>query len=233
MSLHMVRLTCDLPGLYRRIAKEHKEVDLGYAIHTHLREVFGDLAPQPFVVLSDSGTDAEVLGYGAHEKQALEDGALTLGWRELATKKMPELESRRELKFEVRVCPTRRGRFPRPGEGNGEPKPRELDAFLAAVSQNPGETFDRTEIYRTWLGERLSRGGAAELLSAKIERYQRARLFRRRQGGDRNSALLERPDVTFAGRLRVGDPAEFHRLLATGVGRHRAFGFGMLLLKAG
>lgn len=233
MSLYMVRLTCDLPAIYRRIAKEQKEVDLGYAIHTHLREVFGDLAPQPFRVVSESGTHAEVLGYGAHDKQAMEDGALTLGWRDLAAKKMPELEAGKELKFEVRVCPTRRGRFPRPGGDKGEPKPRELDAFLAAVSKNPGETLNRAETYQTWLGERLARDGAAELLSARLERYQRARLFRRRQGGERNGALLDRPDATFMGRLRVGDSAQFHRLLATGVGRHRAFGFGMLLLKAG
>ena len=41
------------------------------------------------------------------------------------------------------------------------------------------------------------------------------------------------PDVVMQGRLRVSDPQAFAQLLARGVGRHRAFGFGMLLLRPG
>jgi CRISPR system Cascade subunit CasE len=33
------------------------------------------------------------------------------------------------------------------------------------------------------------------------------------------------------GTLRVGDAEAFRALLARGLGRHRAFGFGMLLLR--
>ena len=36
---------------------------------------------------------------------------------------------------------------------------------------------------------------------------------------------------TVEGTLTVGDPDAFSRLLARGIGRHRAFGFGMLLLR--
>jgi CRISPR system Cascade subunit CasE len=35
----------------------------------------------------------------------------------------------------------------------------------------------------------------------------------------------------FSGLLQVEDAAAFTALLARGIGRHRAFGFGMLLLK--
>jgi CRISPR system Cascade subunit CasE len=44
--------------------------------------------------------------------------------------------------------------------------------------------------------------------------------------------MARRPDATFRGTLRVDDPARFAAAaLARGVGRHRAFGFGMLLLR--
>ncbi|WP_083761830.1 type I-E CRISPR-associated protein Cas6/Cse3/CasE [Alkalilimnicola ehrlichii MLHE-1] len=42
---------------------------------------------------------------------------------------------------------------------------------------------------------------------------------------------LVRPDALVTGRLTVRDPDTFATLVARGVGRHRAFGFGMLLLR--
>jgi CRISPR system Cascade subunit CasE len=39
------------------------------------------------------------------------------------------------------------------------------------------------------------------------------------------------PDAVFTGTLVVARPAEFMGLLARGIGRHRAFGYGMLLLR--
>ena len=53
--------------------------------------------------------------------------------------------------------------------------------------------------------------------------------LQRRAGG--RQIFSRRPDVTFRGTLQVTDPDRFHALLARGVGRHRAFGFGMLLLR--
>ncbi|MEE8524028.1 MAG: type I-E CRISPR-associated protein Cas6/Cse3/CasE [Thermoanaerobaculia bacterium] len=44
-------------------------------------------------------------------------------------------------------------------------------------------------------------------------------------------AVPERPDALLTGTLEVTDPDAFATLLARGVGRHRAFGFGMLLLR--
>ena len=42
---------------------------------------------------------------------------------------------------------------------------------------------------------------------------------------------LEGPDATVHGTMTVTDPTAFARLLAHGVGRHRAYGYGMLLLR--
>ena len=50
-------------------------------------------------------------------------------------------------------------------------------------------------------------------------------------GQNRSHRGVERPDALFTGEITVADPEAFCRLLARGVGRHRAFGFGMLLLR--
>ena len=41
----------------------------------------------------------------------------------------------------------------------------------------------------------------------------------------------EGPDAVIQGTLTVAEPGEFTDLVAHGVGRHRAYGYGMLLLR--
>jgi CRISPR system Cascade subunit CasE len=41
----------------------------------------------------------------------------------------------------------------------------------------------------------------------------------------------EGPDAILRGELVIRDPAEFAKVLAKGVGRHKAYGCGMLLLR--
>ena len=45
------------------------------------------------------------------------------------------------------------------------------------------------------------------------------------------SAAIQGPDAVLNGELVVGDPAAFASLLANGVGRHKAYGYGMLMLR--
>ena len=42
---------------------------------------------------------------------------------------------------------------------------------------------------------------------------------------------IDGPDVTVDGTLEIIEPEAFANLLIRGVGRHCAFGFGMLLLR--
>ena len=62
--------------------------------------------------------------------------------------------------------------------------------------------------------------------------FKRTRMLNRPIGRDgrRRQSETEGPDAVFRGRLRIEDDAGFTELLARGIGRHRAFGFGMLLL---
>ncbi len=214
-----------------------KEGDLGYALHALLRAAFGEQASQPFRYL-----DAEqgLLAYtrlGATElaqRAALADpdaaAALGLGQTSrhggMSVRSFPtQWAVGHALGFEVRVRPIIR-------EGKTG---RERDAFLAAIEKAAGQRLDRSQVYVQWLRDLLARQGGAELIDASMIRYQLLGVTRKSQKGSaddvRRSRLVGGPDAVLAGQLRVTDPQAFAQLLAQGVGRHRAFGFGLLLLR--
>lgn len=213
------------------------EGDLGYAIHALLHAVFGAQAPKPFRYL-----DAEqgLLAYtrmdttGLMQLACLADpdvaAALGLGqtrqYGGMNVRPFPtQWAVGHTLGFEVRVRPIIR-------EGKTG---RERDAFLAAADRSQGSALDRGEVYVQWLHDLLARQRGAELVDARMTRYQQLGVTRKSQKGApddvRHSRLVSGPDAVLVGQLRVSDPQAFAQLLAQGVGRHRAFGFGMLLLR--
>jgi CRISPR system Cascade subunit CasE len=219
--------------------------DDGYFWHALLKAVFGDLALRPFRVIEPERRRPYLLGYGAADKAALltqaeafasPDAVEAIGLSSLAVKTMPaSFAVGTRLGFEVRVRPiTRTTR-------NDPINPaREIDVFLAAVHKAPPqEKLDRGAVYSGWLARELEKGGAAvDLKSVRLVAVRRSRLLRRGKADDKGHRPLLAigtkgggPDLLMAGRLTVADPAAFSALLARGVGRHRAFGFGMLLLK--
>jgi CRISPR system Cascade subunit CasE len=68
-----------------------------------------------------------------------------------------------------------------------------------------------------------------------MTRYQQLGVTRKSQKGSpddaRHSRLVGGPDAMLAGQLRVTNSQAFAQLLANGLGRHRAFGFGLLMLR--
>lgn len=212
--------------------------DLGYALHALLHAAFGEHAPQPFRYL-----DAEqgLLAYarlGAAELTQLAaladpDVAAALGLGQtphyggMNARPFPtQWAVGHALRFEVRVRPIIR-------EGKTG---RERDAFLSAAEKADGRELDRSEVYVQWLRDLMARQGGSELMDANVARYQQLGVTRKSQKGSsddvRHSRLVGGPDAVLAGRLRVTDPQAFAQLLAQGVGRHRAFGFGLLLLRS-
>jgi CRISPR system Cascade subunit CasE len=145
-------------------------------------------------------------------------------------REMPAFAPNQQLGFRTRVCPVVRTR--RPGQRSlettrgGRTRHREMDAFvhatLAAEAQVP---IDREDVYVRWLSRELQRGGASRLESARLTEFCRQRM--RRGDGE----PIERPNAVLEGRLTVLDPEAFRALLMRGLGRHRAFGFGMLLVR--
>ncbi len=67
--------------------------------------------------------------------------------------------------------------------------------------------------------------------AVSVEAFHLSRVYRRAQGGARKGHTLQRPDVVYRGTVQVTDPDAFHAWLRRGVGRHRSFGFGMVLLE--
>jgi CRISPR system Cascade subunit CasE len=101
----------------------------------------------------------------------------------------------------------------------------------------------RESVYREWFTDRMT--AAAILADVRVVSLRDARLWRRGTPGEGAAAMthghrrprlgsraaIGRRDAVFEGTLEVRDAALFQELLARGVGRHRAFGFGMLLLR--
>ena len=212
--------------------------DLGYALHALLHAAFGDHAPQPFRYLdAEQGLLAYTRLSAAELAQCASlaelDVAAALGLGHtlhhagLSARPFPtHWAAGHVLGFEVRVRPIIR-------EGKTG---RERDAFLAAVEKADGGELDRGTVYVQWLRELLARQGGAELVDASVSRYQLLDVTRKSQKSSsddpRHSRLVSGPDAVLAGQLRVTDPQAFAQLLARGVGRHRAFGFGLLLLRS-
>lgn len=204
--------------------------DLGYALHTLLAAAFGEASPKPFRHFGDvrglfaySEHDADHLQLAA--QMAAPDVHAVLGLERFATRNFPtDWAAGRRLGFELRVRPVLRTR-----EG------RERDIYLAEIDRRgvPEADLSRETVYTEWLGRELARGEAANVEHVQLDGFRLAASLRKGSAteGKRPAQRVAGPDALFSGELTVRDPAGFAALLARGVGRHRAFGFGMLLLR--
>lgn len=202
----------------------------------------------------------KVLAYSALAKSELVDRAtafadpmiveaLGLQSETFADKQMPSRFSAGQcLGFEVFVRPT-----VRQDKDGDRRKSIEVDAFLAALRKADRELgprgtrpdLDRETVYRDWLIQRLA--PAAHLDRFAITQCERALLLRRPSRNKKTGEVRPLqtvgavrkqkgeggggPAAVLSGTLTIQDPSAFSALLTHGIGRHRAFGFGMLLLK--
>lgn len=240
--LYMTKMAVAQPALMR-LGQEKglpmREVDLGYLVHCLLGEVFGDHAPQPFDIRDTSGRTLELLAYSRRSADQLQHHAdafadperhESVNWDRFHQKTMPDSwPEGLELAFEVRVCPVVRAASDTEHYSQGS----EVDAFLTRCAESEEEEAvpGREQVYREWLTDQLQRRGGAELQDVGIDAFRLRKLTRRRHGPERKARVFTRPDARMQGTLRVGAPDRFDDLLERGVGRHTAFGFGMLLLR--
>lgn len=254
-DLHLLRLPFDSRALLALCAghgllRAGSAVDQGYLVHAGLKAALGELAPKPFLLERTDGDPLPVLAYSPQPLAVLREHAAPglIVWTAAVERQMPlPFITGRRLGFEVTVCPV--VRIAR-GVGTFDPG-SEQDAYVAWLrrcgfpdqrTRDPGE---RLQVYLDWLADQLKSYGVVvedlrvtALRAARLWRQGtpvRSRAARRGPDGiDRASgrgALMDRRAVTFAGTLTVGDPATFTALLTRGIGRHRAFGFGLLLLR--
>lgn len=217
--------------------------DEGRALHHLLDECFGPGELRPFRMLvpprrnkgnlyAYSKADAEALraSVAAH---ALPDHLGVLCPEQLECKPMPDAwPIRKEVGFDVRVRPVRRlGRDLQSATGTIR-SGREVDAFLLeALRQHPSDPNgmrdgkrSREDVYLDWLEEQLAPSATLVRRASRLVRFRRVTVARSNGGP-------EGPDATIHGALAVSDPGTFLQLLSRGVGRHRAYGYGMLLLR--
>lgn len=221
---------------FRRWMGIRRLQDPDHAMHCLLTESFGELAPRPFRLIMPRGQARGVLyGYAGVEDDALREAAAVyadpaqaciLAVDRLASKPMPAAwRTGKRLGFETRVRPTvRRSR-------NADCRPgKECDAFALEAGLYPPGAMPRSrqDVYGDWLSSQFDRRGGARLDDehTRLVSFQRTRAVRKR-----HARPSEGPDAVMRGVLTITDPEAFSRLLANGIGRHRAYGYGMLLLR--
>lgn len=249
MTLHLVRVPLDTSKLARWASVRgwvqrrghHTSFDEGRALHHLVTEALGPGVFKTFRLLVASRktignlyayslSDADALR-SATNAHALPEHLDVLRSEQIQSKPMPSSwREGQQLGFDVRTRPVRRlhteikspeGRFRRGAE---------VDAFLVqALRRSPDAadagTAKRESTYLSWLAEQLSPAATLVQEHSRLVRFRRVRVARKTGQGP------EGPDATIHGNLIVTDADKFAALLARGTGRHRAYGYGMLLLR--
>ena len=224
--------------------------DTGDALRCLLKECLGEKRPLVFRPMPKNRQPVRiVLGYCRHGQEELEDElqmladpmqrqALPRGC--VATKDMPgEWPEGKVLRFEARMRPVVRldrkldpihpgvlEHLGRPGVNLGQ----ECDAhrWREMKINGDGERPDRQRSYGEWLSERAARQGGCEIDARQVEltTYRKSPMVTRS-----NPRGVIGPDAILRGVLRIVDPERFAEVIAAGIGRHRAYGYGMILLR--
>ena len=256
-TLHLIRADIDTRE-FRRWMGSRRIVDDDHATHCLLTECFGDIRPQPFrLMLPRDGQSGTLYGYTRADADELRDAASmfacplqsrVMPLSGLDSKLMPSSwQTGRRLGFEVRIRPVVRPtknagqrqcdtHYPRKGKDASRQtcphcRPRkECDAFqYEAVKHPKGKMkLTREEVYREWLRKRFEQndGAVLDVCGTKLVSFRRTRAVRKL-----HRRYSEGPDALMRGELEITDGAKFGELLARGIGRHKAYGYGMLLVR--
>lgn len=212
----------------RRGLSGRGDFDPHHAMHVLLSAQFGKGMLQPYRLFQQRFGPWSVYGHSAMSAEELIRTAELVGTpemlavislAEMRSKPLPaQIEWGRRIGFEIRLSPTVRA------DG------REQDAWVfeqKRPARGDGELLERPappreEVYGAWFARRLT--GAAELEGVRMTAFRQASMLR---SGNRFTA----PEVVLQGTLRVTDPAAFRALHEGGIGRGKAYGFGLLLLR--
>lgn len=252
MSTHMVHAPIDVKALMewagRRGLMRRGTFDDGWALHVLLSGMFGKGALQPFRMFwSDRQRTGTLYGYASDDGHTLRETAATVAPPEycsiirpgdIRTKQMPQaFRLGQQLGFELRARPVRRvSEDVRDGKhGKVVKKGSEVDAFWLDKLRSPADNataspavpsedalVQRGHCYHVWLAARLA--SIAQVKACRIRSFRRAKAVR-------GPKVVEGPDVVLHGELEIEDASQFAQVLRDGVGRHKAYGYGMLLLR--
>ena len=252
MTIHLIHALLNMQAFNRwaggRGLIQRGLFDEGYALHILLSAMFGKAVLQPFRLFATerrpsaalyaySDVDTDTLRHTA-AAVAPPDCLAVIDPQKMQSKRMPSaFEPGRRLGFEARLRPVRRLRqdLTDPQANRPLPKGSEVDAFrLEAIRRfplgwkDPGAAASkngvtRLSVYTEWLAERF--GDAVTVEQCNLVSFKRSRVIRG------TGQCPEGPAATLHGTLTVSNPKVFARILRNGVGRHRAYGYGLLLLR--
>lgn len=242
MTLHLIELPLDLRDINVWTGGRDLgggDIDEGLVLHHLLGEVFGPAILQPFrLMVGPRARSATLYAYAAADAETLRAAArLTMTPGQAGVVPLDRLRSiprppsswsqGQRLGFDLRLRPVIRlhaglaGRT-EAGEAVTFGKGAEIDAFLARCLR--GETVTREAAYLDWLAERLAPAATLERDTTRLAGFRRRRIVR-------DGRRLDGPEAIVHGTITIGDPVAFAAALASGIGRHRAYGYGMLLLR--
>ncbi len=241
MILHLVELPIAMRALHHWAGRRLPSPDLdeGVALHHLLAETFGPAVLQPFrLMVAPRARDGSLYAYAAVDAETLRNTARASLTPDLAAViRLDQLRSiprpfatwqeGQQLGFDLRLRPVVRlasdlhGKDDHGASVNFR-KGAEIDAFLSEVLR--GRSASREGVYLRWLADRLSPAATLDHSASRLARFERARILR-------DGRMVDGPDAVIHGTLTIGDPEAFATVLAKGVGRHRSYGYGMLLLR--
>ncbi len=242
MTTRLIKVPVDWMAFSRFVAARHRRpgvFDIGLAMHGLLTRLFGKRTLQPFHIISPArGKTGLLYGYTPEDARSLRARerkahavcreAVRIG--EMAIRVMPTtFPPGTRLAFQTRIRPVRRPArdLYDPFSGQTLKDGCEIDAYQHAMIRHHGNgkrEITHARVYMEWLAERLD--SAAHLVEDECRLFHLAR-SRAWRGDGRGP---EGPDATIKGTLVVDDTPMFADRLVRGIGRHRAYGYGMLLL---
>jgi len=230
-KLNLLRAELNMVNL-ARYAAEQRHSDPDRTAHCLVAESFGRRQmPKPFVIktrLTEGKLKGTLLAYTSLTAEELQGAAArhqklahstVLDPATIKTVRVPEEWSEgQSINFEVRIRPTKRG-----SSRDTEHPKAEQDVYLGAP-----ENASRMETYCHWLSELMRRQGALQAVPYTMVVAQLAMRKVKRQN---SSKLTTGPDVTVVGTATIINPERMQSALSDGIGRHKGFGYGMLLLR--
>lgn len=229
MTTHLLQADIDMRNLARWAALE-KHSDADRSLHCLVYHTFGQNVPRAFAAIPDReepSSHGKLLAYSSLEQRELREiarsnqshlTAAIMNPFTFRTTPLPEAwPEGATVGFRVRIMPTYRNST-RSGQAAGE-----HDIQLRA---DPGQPKERT--YALWLADLLRRKAGAEpdLDSIRMTRCA-SRKFKRQN----SQRWAHGPDATMTGVCAVRDPELWENALRYGIGRHKTYGYGMILIR--
>lgn len=246
LHLHSLAIDCRAAtelARRQRLIGDRDSRDDGYLTHAVLAAALGESAPRPFALEHEldptrvAEGDATVMSYSALSldelmQRADEEHGRIIAWHRSRSLAVPRIEAGQTVAFTARVAPIVRSRAASPDrDGHGRGHSREMDAFLAeCIRVGRDVEVSREAVYRGWLQRQI--GDAADVHRFELRDSRRAVAMRRGYRGQehRERHYMSLSTAVMRGSLLVRDERAFRAVMTRGLGRHRSFGLGMMLV---